>query len=71
MPVVKAANEVVDLFTEFPELDDPGPVAKLMERTTIIANTSNMPVVAREASVYARNSIAGTTAPWDSRYCCW
>lgn len=52
------ANEVVDLFTEFPELDDPWTGRKLMERTTIIANTSNMPVAAREASVYTAMAIA-------------
>ena len=46
------ANEVVEIFTEFPELDDPHTGRKLMERTIIIANTSNMPVAAREASVY-------------------
>lgn len=46
------ANEVVEIFTEFPELVDPRTGRKLMERTTIIANTSNMPVAAREASVY-------------------
>jgi V/A-type H+-transporting ATPase subunit A len=46
------ANEVVEIFTEFPELEDARTGRKLMERTTIIANTSNMPVAAREASVY-------------------
>lgn len=46
------ANEVVEVFTEFPHLDDPRTGRKLMERTVIIANTSNMPVAAREASVY-------------------
>ncbi|MBN1949787.1 MAG: V-type ATP synthase subunit A [Bacteroidales bacterium] len=46
------ANEVVEIFTEFPELEDIRTGRKLMERTTIIANTSNMPVAAREASVY-------------------
>ena len=46
------ANEVVEIFTEFPELIDPRTGRKLMERTTIICNTSNMPVAAREASVY-------------------
>lgn len=46
------ANEVVELFTEFPELEDIRTGKKLMERTTIIANTSNMPVASREASVY-------------------
>ena len=52
------ANEVVEIFTEFPELDDPRSGRKLMERTTIIANTSNMPVAAREASVYTAMTIA-------------
>jgi V/A-type H+/Na+-transporting ATPase subunit A len=52
------ANEVVELFKEFPELDDPRTGRKLMERTTIIANTSNMPVAAREASVYTAMTIA-------------
>jgi len=52
------ANEVVDIFVEFPELEDPWTGRKLMERTTIIANTSNMPVAAREASVYTAMSIA-------------
>ncbi len=46
------ANEVVEIFTEFPELVDPHTGRMLMERTIIIANTSNMPVAAREASVY-------------------
>lgn len=51
------ANEVVEIFTEFPELEDPRTGRKLMERTTIIANTSNMPVAAREASVYTAMTI--------------
>lgn len=51
------ANEVVEIFTEFPELDDPHTGRKLMERTIIIANTSNMPVAAREASVYTAMAI--------------
>ena len=46
------ANEVVEIFAEFPELIDPHTGRHLMERTTIICNTSNMPVAAREASVY-------------------
>ncbi|MFV0520907.1 MAG: V-type ATP synthase subunit A [Mangrovibacterium sp.] len=46
------ANEVVEIFTEFPELEDPRTGKSLIDRTTIIANTSNMPVAAREASVY-------------------
>jgi len=52
------ANEVVEIFTEFPELEDPRTGRKLMERTVIIANTSNMPVAAREASVYTGMTIA-------------
>lgn len=52
------ANEVVDLFVEFPELEDPNTGRKLMERTIIIANTSNMPVAAREASVYTAMTLA-------------
>ncbi len=52
------ANEVVEIFTEFPHLDDPHTGRKLMERTIIIANTSNMPVAAREASVYTAMTIA-------------
>lgn len=52
------ANEVVELFTEFPELVDPRTGRKLMERTIIICNTSNMPVAAREASVYTAMTIA-------------
>lgn len=51
------ANEVVEIFTEFPELIDPYTGRSLMERTTIICNTSNMPVAAREASVYTAMTI--------------
>ena len=52
------ANEVVEIFKEFPELDDPFTGRKLIERTIIICNTSNMPVAAREASVYTAMTIA-------------
>ncbi len=52
------ANEVVEIFAEFPHLDDPRTGHKLMERTTIICNTSNMPVAAREASVYTGMTLA-------------
>ncbi|HMB00488.1 MAG TPA: V-type ATP synthase subunit A, partial [Spirochaetota bacterium] len=52
------ANEVVEIFEEFPELDDPRTGRKLMERTIIICNTSNMPVASREASVYTGMTIA-------------
>ena len=51
------ANEVVEIFTEFPHLEDPHTGRSLYERTTIIANTSNMPVAAREASVYTAMTI--------------
>jgi V/A-type H+/Na+-transporting ATPase subunit A len=52
------ANEVVEIFKEFPELIDTRTGRKLAERTTIICNTSNMPVAAREASVYVGMTIA-------------
>lgn len=52
------ANEVVEIFTEFPQLTDPVTGRKLDEKITIICNTSNMPVAAREASVYVGMSIA-------------
>ena len=51
------ANEVVEIFAEFPELVDARTGRKLSERTTIICNTSNMPVAAREASVYTAMTI--------------
>lgn len=52
------ANEVVEIFTEFPKLKDPDTGRTLDEKTTIICNTSNMPVAAREASVYVGMTIA-------------
>ena len=52
------ANEVVEIFMEFPKLDDPRTGRKLMERTIIICNTSNMPVASREASVYTAMTLA-------------
>ncbi|MEC3862786.1 V-type ATP synthase subunit A [Mesobacterium sp. TK19101] len=45
-------NEMAEVLHEFPELDDPRTGRPLMERTVIVANTSNMPVAAREASIY-------------------
>ncbi|MDI6845618.1 MAG: V-type ATP synthase subunit A [Candidatus Saccharicenans sp.] len=51
-------NEVADLLLSFPELKDPNTGRPLMERTVIIANTSNMPVAAREASIYTGMTIA-------------
>ncbi|MBW1689142.1 MAG: V-type ATP synthase subunit A [Deltaproteobacteria bacterium] len=51
-------NEMTEVLLTFPELDDPNTGEKLMERSTLIANTSNMPVAAREASVYTGVTIA-------------
>jgi V/A-type H+-transporting ATPase subunit A len=51
-------NELVDVLETFPELNDPYTGRKLMERTLLVANTSNMPVVAREASVYVGLTMA-------------
>jgi len=51
-------NEMTDLLNEFPEIKDPKTGRPLMERTVLIANTSNMPVAAREASVYTGITIA-------------
>ncbi len=51
-------NEMTDVLDEFPELKDPRSGRPVMERTILIANTSNMPVAAREASVYTGITIA-------------
>lgn len=51
-------NELVEILTTFPELIDPKSKRSLMERTLLVANTSNMPVVAREASIYVGVTIA-------------
>jgi V/A-type H+-transporting ATPase subunit A len=51
-------NEMTEVLTEFPELKDPKTGKPLMERTILIANTSNMPVAAREASIYTGITIA-------------
>ncbi|SHI63327.1 V-type ATP synthase subunit A [Parasporobacterium paucivorans] len=51
-------NEMTDVLTEFPELVDPKTGNSLMERTVLIANTSDMPVAAREASIYVGITIA-------------
>ena len=53
------ANEVVEIFTEFPELVDPRTGRSLMERTTIVCNTSNMPVAARKVLL-----LADSTSRW-------
>ena len=51
-------NEMTDVLNEFPELIDPHTGKSLMERTVLIANTSDMPVAAREASIYTGITIA-------------
>ncbi len=51
-------NEMTEVLTEFPELKDPRSGRPLMDRTVLIANTSNMPVAAREASIYTGITIA-------------
>ncbi|MBP1927518.1 V/A-type H+-transporting ATPase subunit A [Methanolinea mesophila] len=51
-------NEMTDVLTEFPELVDPRTGLPLMERTVLVANTSNMPVAAREASIYTGITMA-------------
>jgi V/A-type H+-transporting ATPase subunit A len=51
-------NEMTDVLMEFPELKDPKTGESLMKRTVLIANTSNMPVAAREASIYTGITIA-------------
>ncbi|HSN71536.1 MAG TPA: V-type ATP synthase subunit A, partial [Steroidobacteraceae bacterium] len=51
-------NEMAEVLDEFPQLEDPRSGRPLMERTVIIANTSNMPVAAREASIYTAITVA-------------
>jgi vacuolar-type H+-ATPase catalytic subunit A/Vma1 len=51
-------NEMTDVLMEFPHLKDPATGEPLMERTVLVANTSNMPVAAREASVFTGIAIA-------------
>ena len=51
-------NEMTDVLMEFPEIIDPNTGQSLMKRTVLIANTSNMPVAAREASIYTGITIA-------------
>lgn len=52
------ANEIVEIFVEFPQLQDAQTGGKLIDRTVIIANTSNMPVASRQASVYTGITLA-------------
>ena len=55
---------MTDVLMEFPELLDPKSNEPLMKRTVLIANTSNMPVAAREASIYTGITIAGSSGIW-------
>jgi V/A-type H+-transporting ATPase subunit A len=57
-------NEVADLLLSFPDLKDPHTGRPLLERTIIIANTSNMPVAAREASIYTGMTLAEYSSRW-------
>ena len=57
-------NEMTDVLNEFPELKDPKSGYSLMERTVLIANTSDMPVAAREASIYTVALMADSTSRW-------
>jgi V/A-type H+-transporting ATPase subunit A len=63
-------NEMTDVLEEFPTLEDPRTGAPLMERTVLIANTSNMPVAAREASIYTESPSQSTTVIWAMTCCC-
>ncbi|MGB4592351.1 MAG: V-type ATP synthase subunit A [Coriobacteriia bacterium] len=51
-------NEMTEVLKEFPELEDPRTGSRLMDRTVLVANTSNMPVAAREASIYTGVTLA-------------
>ena len=58
-------NELADVLEEFEALEDPRTGQSLLDRTVLIANTSNMPVMAREASIYTgRDRRRATTATW-------
>ena len=54
----ESGNEMTEVLATFPELEDPRSKRPLMERTILVANTSNMPVAAREASIYTGITIA-------------
>ncbi len=57
-PLITRGNEMTDVLNEFPELVDPRTGESLMQRTVLIANTSDMPVAAREASIYTGITMA-------------
>ena len=61
-------NEMTDVLNEFPELRDPKTGHSLMQRTVLIANTSDMPVAAREASIYTGITIAEYFRTWAIRW---
>ncbi len=56
--MVERGNELAGLLEEFSQLEDPSTGRLLLERTVLIANTSNMPVAAREASIYTGVTVA-------------
>ena len=60
-------NEMTDVLNEFPELKDPRTGNSLMERTVLIANTSDMPVAAREASIYTALLLPSISVIWVTR----
>lgn len=64
-------NEMTDVLNEFPELKDPKTGHSLMQRTVLIANTSDMPVAAREASIYTGITIAEYSVIWVTRWHSW
>ena len=64
-------NEMTEVIEDFPELEDPKTGKPLMSRTCLIANTSNMPVAARESCVYTGSRSPSTTATWATTWRSW
>jgi hypothetical protein len=62
-------NEMAELLEEFRTLSDPWTGRALMARTIVVVNTSNMPVAAREASIYTAVTMAEITGTWDTTCC--
>ncbi len=61
-------NEMTEVIEDFPELEDPTTGNALMDRTCLIANTSNMPVAARESCVYTGITMRNTSATWGTTW---
>lgn len=61
-------NEMTEVIEDFPELEDPANGNPLMARTSLIANTSNMPVAARESCIYTGSRSPSTTATWGTTW---